>query len=605
MSLVFHAYEFFQGNKVDLTTCSEGRSRSSRSVRTLSRRAHHCSMPRGRAPEHESGRKRTVGGGAMGKLIIGFIMLPLLLGGPTALALGEARIELTPSSRLSAIPGDAEAGIQNRYLVNIEGGILRDTSAIRSISRSGGGVVRKSDASFEFVLANGEVAKLTTERLDEHLEGVMTYSGRVEGRHSGWFTLSVMGEQVDGHIRRGSLVYEVKFEPSSGMHLVNEIDPARMPRGAELEPVTASGMADSGGSQATQKARKSSGSNGNVRVLVYYTPRVQNRNNVSSMAANIISELNTSLSNSAVSSNVFFTLAGTRKINSNFAQECSRPDFSQPSSIYKKIKDRTGVFYQLDQHLEQYSADLVLTIVSTELSYSHCVGGWGRVGGIAGGILNSNYRWAITTDTYALGTLNALHEVGHVVGGNHEPSTGHGNASGTAVYAKGHVDSSKLWQTVMGGYNECPFVPFGNPQSCVRLNRWSNPVLTYQGKPTGVVGVSDMESGLELTAPIVANWYEDTQLPATAPSLITIPEFCFGLNSLSWNAVSHADSYQVFRSLSPAFTNPALVYSGSATLRAVVVAQGSPEYFKVKACNGNGCSGYSNQVSLTYYNGCK
>lgn len=86
-----------------------------------------------------------------------------------------------------------------------------------------------------------------------------------------------------------------------------------------------------------------------------------------------------------------------------------------------------------------------------------------------------------------------------------------------------------------------------------------------------------------------------------SPSLSSNWYACQGHNELSWDAVSNATSYQIFvSSLSTPPVNPR--YTQSTTGKFLNVGRDS--YGWVKACNSEGCSDYSNRVSLRYENYC-
>lgn len=91
--------------------------------------------------------------------------------------------------------------------------------------------------------------------------------------------------------------------------------------------------------------------------------------------------------------------------------------------------------------------------------------------------------------------------------------------------------------------------------------------------------------------------------PATPSSLTVNREFCYGFNTLQWSSSTGATSYELYGSLSSAFTNQWLEYSGTGTFDSVNVS--GTTYYRVRACNSNGCSGYRNgNQAATYTNGC-
>lgn len=93
-------------------------------------------------------------------------------------------------------------------------------------------------------------------------------------------------------------------------------------------------------------------------------------------------------------------------------------------------------------------------------------------------------------------------------------------------------------------------------------------------------------------------------VPSTPTSLSVWPEFCHGWVNLSWSSSAGATYYEVQRSSSNTFLSPVLIYSGANTNLIHNGGTGT-KYYRVRACNGNGCSGYRNgNRAGQYYNPC-
>lgn len=91
--------------------------------------------------------------------------------------------------------------------------------------------------------------------------------------------------------------------------------------------------------------------------------------------------------------------------------------------------------------------------------------------------------------------------------------------------------------------------------------------------------------------------------PATPASLDVAPMGCYGMAELAWSAAATATYYQVQQSSSSNFSSASTIYSGPNLYR-IVNGEGT-RYYRVKACNGDGCSGWRNgDQAATYYPGC-
>lgn len=82
-----------------------------------------------------------------------------------------------------------------------------------------------------------------------------------------------------------------------------------------------------------------------------------------------------------------------------------------------------------------------------------------------------------------------------------------------------------------------------------------------------------------------------------APVVTSTSLQCFGMNSMTWNAVPTATSYQVF-------IGNSVIPSTTTTYTFHFATVGYPTFGRVKACNANGCSTFSNSAGLGRVNFC-
>lgn len=479
-----------------------------------------------------------------------------------------------------------------------------------------------AEEGFLLQLPGEMVVKLTTNRSQSYVDGVETYSGRVEDTKSGYFTLSVENGQVFGQVNIGPMIYDIRFDMTSRSHVLTEIDQAKMPHHTP-EP-----LGDGSAYKATLKSRgisiKSQGlpapmltspDIGTIRVLILYASDVTNP---STLASNIISSMNNTFFDDGMDPDLHFTLADLRNLNDDLEDVCKY-------SIASDMNDKNAPFGDIDTWVDNENADIVLTVVTDNPLLTGCpTGNYGRVGGIASDWLNPDKPYAVTMDTYAIGDLTAIHEVGHVMGGFH-PETNDTDvqywSSDSELYARGFFDpldswdpsDESEWQTVMGSYaqNGCDFSTTLPNTGCVRLPLWSDPTKTYGGEARGEAFTAenqdpysaDMVSALEIQMPIVAEFQSYLYAAPGTPSNINV-EKCLNKNFISWDVSTHAEHYQMLFSYSSSFTNPKVIYFGTSTAKYVVVPQHSTKYVKIRACNGNGCGAFSSQLTLTYSHYC-
>lgn len=93
--------------------------------------------------------------------------------------------------------------------------------------------------------------------------------------------------------------------------------------------------------------------------------------------------------------------------------------------------------------------------------------------------------------------------------------------------------------------------------------------------------------------------------PATPASLTWERGYCYGHHTFYWSSVSNATSYELHWKLSTAsgFT---LRKSKAGTFYSENLSPNESAYYKVRACNGGGCSAFTADVGpASYYDGCK
>lgn len=114
------------------------------------------------------------------------------------------------------------------------------------------------------------------------------------------------------------------------------------------------------------------------------------------------------------------------------------------------------------------------------------------------GYLNApaSHAFAVVGWRCATGTYTFAHEVGHVLGANHDRA----NASGSP-YPYGHgqfsLDSGERFRTIMA---------YDCPGGCTRINTWSNPSITYGGARTGDAATADNQRVLVQRKHVVAGF---------------------------------------------------------------------------------------------------
>lgn len=220
-----------------------------------------------------------------------------------------------------------------------------------------------------------------------------------------------------------------------------------------------------------------------IDVMILYTADAKNiwggTAASNTYAATAVTNFNTSLVNSGVNNNT--------TINLVYSGEIAYTESGNISTDLSRLRNPTDGFMD-DAHTLRatYGADLVSLVTSTPTN----ICGLGYLNTNPTNYSNSS---AFTVCLYncAVSNLTIAHEMGHNMGLNHDwyvsqstsPCSHHkGYINQTAITLGTSSPSNKRWRTIMAYTDQCSSVGIG----CPKINRWSNPDLSYNGDPTGV-----------------------------------------------------------------------------------------------------------------------
>lgn len=276
--------------------------------------------------------------------------------------------------------------------------------------------------------------------------------------------LAVNGSMISGTVRYGSTLY--KIVPLGGRdHAIVELDTGLFPEDKNDAQVTPSEAAADGG----RLDRTSSP----IRILVVMSNSAQVRiADPQGLARLMFAEANQGLENSGLA--VRFELAGILPIS--YHEEGGEAGF------HKALSDMVGNT-EIRSLRQAHFADVVLLMVTNA-----------SLGGVAYLGTRPDKPYAALSVGYATGNYVFAHEIGHVIGADHE-GTGNGHHHG---YQQGIV--TPYWRTIMA--YEC------SPR-CPRVNYFSDPDRRYLGLPMGVSGNSENTRVIRVDGPYVAAYVAD------------------------------------------------------------------------------------------------
>jgi hypothetical protein len=281
---------------------------------------------------------------------------------------------------------EASRGVLSKHKVNVNVQALRNGSGVQAVTDLRNSVVTPdAGAGFLMQLPGGSAITLITNRLQSYVEGVETYSGRVEGNESGFFTLSIEDDKVYGQVNIEYIAYDLRFDEVYSSHVLTEIDQARVPRHSP-EPLS-DGAAYTATPQGSSSLTLFSGSiNGTVRVLILHASDVPNP---TTLASNIISTMNDTYFNDGFDPDFHVTLADLRNLNNDLDGVCKE-------DILSRMENGTSPFANIATWIDDENADVVLTIATTDPSVTNC-----SINGIYG-LNEARWNAVSTAENYQL-----------------------------------------------------------------------------------------------------------------------------------------------------------------------------------------------------------
>lgn len=324
---------------------------------------------------------------------------------------------------------------------------------------------------------------------------VLSWAGEqwIDGTQTGWATLTLVRNldgafDVTGSAAVGSRNYSIA--PVSGnVHRITEVDvrPTKRDGGQPIERRAPHSPANKTSADSPGVSTMALASSSVIDVVVGYSNG--NGTNAFSFILNAISELNTAFTNSDMAG-TSVNLVAVVAVNYNQA------------STYELDLDRlrrgVGNLHVLRSMRETLGADLVALMLPSDSNHS----------GLAdtppaGGSFVSAFG-TFSKSSSGVGNWAMQHELGHMLGANHNPENAAANA-GPYTYSRGHYVPSvaadlMTYTSVCGTSTPCPY----------KL-QFSSPTRNFigTGHPSGTTARDNHASMLNLRTP-VANYIQPT-----------------------------------------------------------------------------------------------
>ncbi len=367
----------------------------------------------------------------------------------------------------------------------------------------------EDNTRFSLLLPGGQALTVVKIRQESMREYGFVWNGKIDKAPYSSVAFSVVKNTVLGNIiTTNRKVYRLR-NVKDNVYVIEEVDPGKSPPDIDTPP------APLGSSLNTRLVANGCTTDGadRIDVMILYTPNARmgaevfGPDGIVHVAMQAVNVTNTSYVNSNIIQQLYpvhlaevnYTETGDLTVDLNNFLLGNIKDVSAPPHTVKELRDSI------------YRADVVALI----LEYTA-----GDPGGYAYTMPSRDEAMAVVNRYYAFSYFSLAHELGHVMGADHNWEAPY---TTTDKNAHGHIQPSPTTNTIITPND--PFDPWrtimaldmaldnGCSGGCVRVQYWSNPTVLYKGDNTGC----DQNCGhpsrpqnnalvLNTTAPIVANY---------------------------------------------------------------------------------------------------
>lgn len=426
----------------------------------------------------------------------------------------------------------------------------------------------------------GEV--LTAERLsvESQSQGTFVWIGHLAGNPADSVVLTSRGPEFSGLIQHGESMYRLGRTAQGGNRLL-QIDLESLP-GEDADA-----LPDGFGTSAPAGSAGTTANDGVVQdLLVAYNQGACNyTGGCGQLEADIvtaIADLNAAYAASGI--NITMNLVGM-----------AFTDYVDPSSASTALSDLRGTSDGQMDELHALRDDLGADLVALIYNGPGCGIGYLRS--------SASTAFSVTDVPCMVGNRTLAHELGHNQGAHHDRTTVGGGTDGAYNYgyrrcSDGSAENvgSPYFRTILA--YPCSGAP--------RVGRFSNPNVNYSGVPQGIDPDVDPSGGawnarmLNESASYVAGFRQGSSAtPPTAPGALSALAAEYDVIELAWSDNSNDETSFVLESSldQSSWSEIATLAAGTTNYVQDGLQPDTTYYFRVKARNSAGDSGYSNTAS--------
>ncbi len=367
------------------------------------------------------------------------------------------------------------------------------------------------------------------ERSETLQSGKIVGRGKIENMPNSIVSIVVNGETAVANIYTGSVVYEIR-RGETGEQVVYEVDPSKFPRDGHLRKKTASTPVGTNVPTATIVGTSATTT---IDVMILYTREAReaagSEDAIRDLIDLAIADANLSYENSLVK----------QQLNLVHAAEISYNESNSFETDLDRLETKNDGYLESVHALrDQYAADAVTLFIADAADYC----------GMSDPMDNVNYatqesRAFTVVELGCLSNLSFVHELGHVMGAQHDPATSSGEYQGRYSYSQAYQDTGASFRTVMA--YDCP------RRTCIRLPFFSTPNVTF-GSGAAPLGAATQDNARTLnnTRSLVGSFRgpqdsapSEISAPATSNKTVSGVDF---LQRVTHPTDTFVDSVQLF-----------------------------------------------------------
>lgn len=318
---------------------------------------------------------------------------------------------------------------------------------------------------------------------DEEVEVIQDKLNVRQIRNFSWFAsnrpeitsvlLTVLEDDIQGTITIGTNIYQIVTV--RGVNYVTKIDQSLYPKEACFEHGYSEEHEHNVDEihEDDQKSTKSHQVNTGqrthildepfacrLRVLVLYTPAAAAAStNVVNTARLAIDGMNQSFVNSNIN----------REVELVYVEETAYVEQGSSTDLTRFRTPNDGFMDEVHQLRDVHQADICV-LIAEETDFC----------GIASKVkASAPNAFCVVNRICAVGNFSLAHEIGHLIGCDHNPADRYTGSNFPYTYAFGYREPNDSWRTIMS--YDC------DSGSCPRLQFWSNPDVNFNSIPMGTV----------------------------------------------------------------------------------------------------------------------